>query len=116
MKKTIFVNKENNNKEFAHKLIDDLPEGVYHLVLVDAESIRSNNQNDFLWGTVYKAISQVTGYSCDELHDMLRWQFLKTNDDKLKSTTALTKTEFNEYIDKVIDWSKSLGIQHEERA
>jgi len=44
----------------------------------------------------------------------LRLKFdLKTDDGKLLSTATLTKSEFNDYIDKIINWSRSLGIQIE---
>ena len=66
-----------------------------------------------LWGVIYKGKSDTTGYSIEEVHDICRMKWLSEDDGELKSTAGLTKTEFNEYIDKIINWSKSLGIGFE---
>ena len=49
---------------------------------------------------------------------MLRMKFdLKDEEGNLLSTATLTKSEFNDYLDKIINWCKSLGIGFEkERA
>ena len=114
LKKTIIVRDNTNNKDMAHKMIDDLPNGDYHIIIVNRDSIRSTHQNDFLWGTIYPAIADKTGYSCDNLHDILRYQFLRNSEDKLISTSALTKTEFTEYVNKVMNWAASIGVTYEE--
>lgn len=70
---------------------------------------RTNSQNSYLWGVVYKTISDETGYSCDELHELFKNSFLPhklvTIGDKsvriTPSTTALKTDEFNEYIELV---------------
>jgi len=46
----------------------------------------------------------------------LRMKFdLKDDEGKLLSTATLTKSEFNDYLDKIINWSRSLGIQVEKK-
>jgi len=61
---------------------------------------RSNQQNRFLWGVIYQLISDSTGYTREEVHDAMRLLFLKDESraiPTLKSTTALSTTEMNEY-------------------
>ena len=85
------------------------------MIIMDKEQARSHDQNSLLWGVIYKGISDTTGYTLEEVHDMCRMRWLSEDDGELKSTASLTKSEFNDYIDKIINWSRSLGIQVEEK-
>lgn len=77
----------------------------------DFKKTRTNPQNSYLWGVVYKTISDETGYSCNELHELFKNSFLPhkhkliTIGDKsvriMPSTTALKTDEFNEYIELI---------------
>ena len=111
IKKTIHVTKESNSVMTVVNLISNLDEGVYDVIIMDKEFARSHDQNSLLWGVIYKGLSDTTGYTCEELHDMCRQRWLAEDDGELKSTAALTKSEFNDYIDKIINWARSLGIQ-----
>ena len=114
LKKTLHVTSGSNYVEVTLAMVTSLDEGVYDIIIMDKESARSHDQNSLLWGVIYKGLSDVTGYTIEELHDILRLKFdLKTDDGKLLSTATLTKSEFNDYIDKIINWSRSLGIQIE---
>jgi len=65
---------------------------------------RTNPQNRFMWGVCYQLISEVTGYTREEVHDAMRLMFLKdeTRDlPTLKSTTSLTTIEMNEYWERI---------------
>jgi hypothetical protein len=108
------VTSGGNYIQTALAVVSSLDEGVYDMIIMDKDSARSHDQNSLLWGVIYKGLSDTTGFSQNELHDMLRMKFeLKDEDGDLLSTASLTKTEFNEYLDKIINWSKSLGIQFE---
>jgi len=111
IKKTIHVTKESNSVMTVVNLISNLDEGIYDVIIMDKEFARSHDQNSLLWGVIYKGLSDTTGYTCEELHDMCRQRWLSEDDGELKSTAALTKSEFNDYIDKIINWARSLGIQ-----
>jgi hypothetical protein len=111
IKKTIHVTKESNSVMTVVNLISNLDEGIYDVIIMDKEFARSHDQNSLLWGVIYKGLSDTTGYTCEELHDMCRQRWLTEDDGELKSTAALTKSEFNDYIDKIINWARSLGIQ-----
>lgn len=76
---------------------------------------RSNPQNKFMWGVVYKLISEATGYTTDEVHDAMRMMFLKDEDrdiPTLKSTTSLTIVQMNEYWEKIQQFAaEKLNLQ-----
>ena len=113
IKKTLHVTSGGNYLQVAIGVVSSLDEGVYDMIIMDKEGARSHDQNSLLWGVIYKGISDTTGYSISEVHDICRMKWLSEDDGELKSTAGLTKTEFNEYIDKIINWSKSLGIGFE---
>lgn len=114
IKKTLNVNSGSNYMDIALSVISTLEQGIYDMIIMDKEGARSHDQNSLLWGVIYKGLSDTTGYTQEELHDILRMKFdLKDEDGKLLSTATLTKTEFNDYLDKIINWSRSLGIQVE---
>jgi hypothetical protein len=113
IKKTLQVTSGGNYLQLAIGIVSSLDEGVYDMIIMDKDYARSHDQNSLLWGVIYKGISDTTGYSIEEVHDICRMKWLAEDDGELKSTAGLTKTEFNEYIDKIINWSKSLGIGFE---
>lgn len=114
LKKTLHVTSNSNYLEVVLAAVTSLDEGVYDMIIMDKDGARSHDQNSLLWGVIYKGLSDTTGYTAEELHDILRMKFdLKDEDGKLLSTAGLTKTEFNDYLDKIINWSRSLGIQVE---
>ena len=114
IKKTLHVTPNSNYLEVVLACVTSLDEGIYDMIIMDKEGARSHDQNSLLWGVIYKGLSDTTGYTCEELHDILRHKLdLKTDDGKLLSTATLTKSEFNDYIDKIINWSRSLGINHQ---
>ena len=118
IKKTLHVTDKGNYLQTAIAAVSSLDEGVYDMIIMDKDYARSHDQNSLLWGVIYKGISDTTGYSIDEVHDICRMKFdLKDEEGNLLSTATLTKSEFNDYLDKIINWCKSLGIGFEkERA
>lgn len=105
-KKTLHVTPKSNYKEVALTAISSLDEGVYEMIIMDKETARSSDQNKLLWGVIYKGLSDVTGYTEQQLHDILRFHLDMVDDEgNLISTTTLNKTEFNEYIEKIIKWA-----------
>ena len=114
LKKTIHITQNSNHIEILLAMVSNLDQGAYDVIIMDKEGVRSHDQNSLLWGVIYKGLSDTTGYTQEELHDILRLKFdLKDDDGKLLSTATLNKSEFNDYIDKIINWSRSLGIQLE---
>lgn len=67
---------------------------------------RSNQQNRYYWGVVIKILADETGYTSDEMHSALAYQFLLTVGTRkllpfVKSTAKLSTAEFEEYMTKV---------------
>jgi len=67
---------------------------------------RSNDQNRYMWGVVYRYISESTGMTPEESHDAMRMLFLRVSGDgrspdTIKSTTELSTVQFEEYIESV---------------
>lgn len=80
---------------------------------------RSGNQNAYYWGVVLKTIGDELGYTQDELHEALKWKFLRKEAepdkfrpfDTVRSTAKLKTDEFEDYLDRVRMWAASeMGI------
>lgn len=63
-------------------------------------------------------IARATGQNKDDIHDMLRYRFLGTEEvtvgtetfNRLPSTTRMTTLEMSEYMTKIEAWAYTLGI------
>ena len=73
---------------------------------------RSNNQNRYYWGVVLSVLSQHTGHTQDELHEILKYkfnrQFVELGGKHYPvggSTTELETIQFEEYLEKVRLWA-----------
>jgi hypothetical protein len=94
------------------------------ITIESRKAARSQLQNRYYWGVVVDLISQHTGYSPEELHELLKAKFLPK---KLAvcngigeiqgefviggSTTKLNKIEFGEYMDAIKQWAaESLDV------
>jgi len=98
--------------------------GSNWLVCLQAKDIRSIKQNAYLWGHLYKEISEHTGYTPDEVHLYCKVNFLGyiekeyhnikfnsiQNVKELKSTTKLTKEEFTKFCNDVKNLGNEQGV------
>ncbi len=69
---------------------------------------RTLSQNAYYWGVVVEILAEHFGYETDEMHEALKFKFLKKHGDILVtvgSTAKLSTKEFGEYLDKVIRWA-----------
>ena len=74
---------------------------------------RSNNQNRYYFGIVIKILGDELGYMPDEMHEALKWKFLRKGGklETVKSTSSLTTIEFEQYLELVRIWAlRDLGI------
>ena len=66
-------------------------------------------QNRYYWGVIVKIISDYTGHTPDEIHDVLKWKFLVQEDEKhikyVPSTSDLTTAEREEYHAQCRRWA-----------
>jgi len=86
-------------------------------------SRRSNAANAYYWASIVGGMSETTGYTPEECHEILKLKCNSQTDYLLnektgeyeeithpKSTTRLTPKEFAEYIDKCTAFLGDLGI------
>jgi hypothetical protein len=106
----ILINFDSN--EDKQKLFGVLKhlKGRYAVGIKKERQIRSLAFNRYYWSVVIPYIALETGYTKEEMHDVLRKMFLsyekKNNitqsvDTFLISTTKLDNLEFNEYVEKI---------------
>jgi len=76
------------------------------LVVKKEEIARTNQQSRYLFGVVYEIISESTGYSKEEVHEMMKSIHLKDHKEVngkrytvIRSTHDLTTIEMTEYIE-----------------
>lgn len=90
-------------------------------------SERSEPQNRYYWGCVIQVLSDETGYTKDEIHEMMKHKFLSsisTVSSKAgkkvfakitKRTTEITTKEFEDYLAAIRAWASaelSIYIPH----
>lgn len=72
---------------------------------------RSNPQNKYYRGVVIEILSEYCGYTPDEMHDAIKYKFLKKQTDgkplTFGSTAGLTTIEFEELMSKIRIWASS---------
>ena len=76
---------------------------------------RSLEQNAYYWGVIIKILSEEIGYTKDEMHEALRYKFLRYENvnglPTFLSTTQLSTVEWECYMEEVRRWaSMDMGI------
>lgn len=87
-------------------------EGEVSIAVQKRKRHRSNPQNRYMWGVVIKLISDHTGFTPTETHEVLKAKFLKThvkfNDreyEVIRSTTSLNTLQFELYLAQIREWA-----------
>ncbi len=79
------------------------------LTIQKERNTRTLNQNSYYWGVIIEILSDYTGYDKDEVHEALKFKFLKKYEDTnlvtVGSTAKLSTAEFADYIDGIIRWA-----------
>ena len=129
MKITVFVHITHNqitNKKVIRKAFEELKDGRY-LVSIESNKHRSSPQNKYYWGCCLPLVKDGlidVGYreinSNEATHDLMKYMFLKkriVNEETgevietIGSTTELTTIEFNDYIDRIAQFTaEMLGV------
>ena len=109
------------DKVMFDRYLKTLPEDV-HLVVKKVKNIRSREQNRYYHGVILYMLSEYTGYTHDEMHEICKRLFLLSEyefdsflyKDVIKiprSTTSLSTTEMNQYWDSIRHWAQEdLGL------
>lgn len=86
------------------------------LIITEDGDIRSNEQNERLWGFLYKHIGDYLGYTQDEMHLLMKYKFLRSEKiidgqsvETIKSTTRLTVDEMQRYQEQIETWAAQMG-------
>ena len=98
------VHKEHFWSNFR-RYLDTMKDGEFILNYPkENKQTRSSQQRKYQWGCVYKIISQDTGYTPEEVHQLMGDQFLSYGKDGkifTTSTTTLNTKEMEVYLEKV---------------
>ncbi|HXG71308.1 MAG TPA: hypothetical protein VNJ04_11950 [Gemmatimonadaceae bacterium] len=115
---------EIRNRKAFTKQLRGLRDGVVRVRVERVRSSRSAQANNFYWGVIVELLSEHTGYTPDDLHDILKAKFLPkrlavadSNGEIVGefviggSTVKLDKIAFGEYCAAIRQWaSDSLGV------
>ena len=101
----------NNERSFKDKLIEFEGKEVEIRIKVRSNN-RSKEQNSLYWKWI-NILSNETGFQVEEMHELVKYKFLQRNivnndgveEVILKSTTTLTVTEFNKFMNDILYWS-----------
>ncbi len=79
------------------------------LIIKKHEDLCSSAQRGYYFGVIVKLIAEHTGHDTDEIHDYLKWKFLRDKDkiglQIARSTESLTTKEREEYHEKCRRWA-----------
>lgn len=123
MKLTYFGRVENGVLKLRNRkqLSEDLKQFEGKDVEITFErkrSKRSDNQNRYWWACM-TILANDMGYRKDEMHEICKFMFLKTEKidlttgevfQYLRSSTELTKSEFADMTSNLIQWAAEHGI------
>ena len=105
-----------SNQQIFKEELKDLSGNIV-IEVKEGRAKRSNRQNRYLWSIPYKLLSNHTGYTSEEIHEICKYKFLRAHyevgEEKYdvgKSTTKLSTTEFEEYAENIRRWGATLGV------
>jgi hypothetical protein len=101
-----------------NRAVQGWPDGVVTITIQPETRGRSVAQNKFYWGVCVTAVSEHTGYSPEEVHEIAKELFLPRHpagaDDReepRRTTTTLSSTEMTEFIDQFRRWAaETVGV------
>ena len=89
-----------------------------YLTLDIERDTRSNPQNAYLWGVVYKLIADHVGDDAQSIHEEMKLRFIPKRVERVNvetgevegllipgSSSKLTTQEFSEYVEKIQRWA-----------
>jgi len=88
-------------------------------IIVQKKRLVRSIQQNRLWWLYMTLLSEATGYTKDEMHDICKFKFCKRERviektgeviEYLQDTSRMTRTEFSEVVDKVIQWAAEMDI------
>lgn len=107
------------NRAGFRALLKHLAGKAVVLTLGQRTKRRSDNQHRYYFGVVVTIIAEELGYTKEELHEALKWKFLRLEAEPekgrsletVRSTTVLSTGEFERYLDDIRIWAATeLGV------
>lgn len=112
------------NKAAVLAQLARMRDGEFIVTITPRKAARSIQANRYYWGVVVELIAEHTGYTPDEIHELLKAKFLPKRlavcdgNGEVQgefviggSTTKLNKIEFGEFISSIRLWaSESLQV------
>ena len=99
------------------RVVAQLAGARVELTIRRAKSKRSLRQNAYYWGVVVAMLAEHLGYQQDEMHEALKFKFLRLHEDevdglpRVRSSASLSTAEFNTYVENVVTWAGAdLGL------
>lgn len=106
------------NRQRLAEEVKHAPDGEYTLTLSRKRATRSVQSNRYYWGVVVELLSDHTGYTPDEIHEVLKAKFIpkrlsvSDGNGEIKgefviggTTTEMNKLEFGEFITRIREWA-----------
>lgn len=113
-----------HNRDLFDIYVGSLPDGDIKMTVSQKHRTRSTPQNAYYWGVVIPILCNEIGYTHEELHEALKWKFLRKhlemseeqkskfiNEESLeklptvRSTATLTTVEYEEYLEQIKQWA-----------
>jgi len=75
-----------------------------------AKKYRTTPQSNYYWGEIVTTMVNITGYTKEECHDILKYKFLSDTEDdayglrRTRSTSTLSTSEMSMYNQKARVW------------
>ena len=86
------------------------------VTIEENRDLRTNQQNERLWGFLYPSIGNHLGYTPDEMHTLMKFKFLRTEQvingevvETIKSTARLSVKDMSDYQEKIAIWAGQMG-------
>lgn len=112
------------NRAALSQALRGMKDGAVLVTIERLRATRSQQQNKFYWGVIVQLLADYTGYTPDEMHEVLKAKFLpkrfavcdgngEVRDELVigGSSAALNTVEFGEYCDAIQQWAaETLGV------
>lgn len=116
-----FKMNKNNRENLISKLRELDPTKLWEVIVRKPKSVRSLDQNELYWEMITQ-MGDYFGYEKSEMHSLMVYKFLtefkKVFNDQvpvIRSTTSLSTSEFNDYMEKIKSWAFDYGFRFEEK-
>jgi hypothetical protein len=101
-----------------------MQKGIYTVTIERQHSKRSPAANSLYWAVYIPALVEYTGFEADEMHEILKAKFLPKhraitdgNGEIVGeyvlggSTSELNLPDFNDYLRRIAEWARTLGVE-----